>query len=344
MIKYLGSKRLLLTTISDIISEIPNVHSVIDLFSGTSRVGHHLKGLGYRVHSNDLNQYAHVLATCYVAANREDYQSILPSLLMTMEQLPPKDGYFTETFCRQSMFFQPKNGMRVDAMRDWIEEQNFDWTLKSILLVSLMEAADRVDSTCGQQMAYLKKWAKRSFQDLSLRIPNMTQASPHGLSTAKCADALDASKVLSADVAYLDPPYNQHKYRSNYHIWDTLVRWDTPEHYGKACKRVDVRTHQSKFNRKREIIDAMTQVVDNLEAKYLVVSFNNEGYISKDEMIALLSRKGKVVVYENEYKRYVGAQIGIHNPKGEKVGNVSHLRNKEFIFLVGKELDFLSSS
>ena len=135
MIKYLGSKRLLLSTISDVISEIPNVRSVIDLFSGTSRVGHHLKGLGYCVHSNDLNQYAYALATCYVAADKEKYEHV-EELLKEMSALPSKEGYFTETFCRQSMFFQPHNGMRVDAMRDWIEEQDFDWTTKAILLVS----------------------------------------------------------------------------------------------------------------------------------------------------------------------------------------------------------------
>ncbi len=341
MIKYLGSKRLLLTTISDIIGTIPDVHSVIDLFSGTSRVGHHLKSLGYCVHSNDLNQYAYALATCYVAADKEKYQTKIERLLNEMSKVPSKEGYFTETFCRQSMFFQPHNGMRVDAMRDWIEEKNFDWTTKAILLVSLMEAADRVDSTCGQQMAFLKKYAKRSFQNLELRMPELVGSSAFGVSTARCSDARDAAKVLQADVAYLDPPYNQHKYRSNYHIWDTLVRWDKPEAYGVARKRVDVRTHQSVFNRKREILEAMQDVVDSLQTRYLVVSFNNEGYISKDDMVRLLSKKGKVVVYENEYKRYVGAQIGIHNPEGKKVGNVSHLKNKEYIFVVGDDLSFL---
>ena len=148
--------------------------------------------------------------------------------------------------------------------------------------------------------------------------------------------------MLEADVAYLDPPYNQHKYRSNYHIWDTLVRWDKPQVYGVARKRVDVRTHQSVFNRKREILEAMEEVVISLKSPYLVVSFNNEGYISKNDMVDLLSRKGSVVVYEKEFKRYVGAQIGIHNPKGERVGNVSHLKNKEFIFVVGDDLGFLS--
>ena len=173
MIKYLGSKKTLLHTLGHIFQSIPHVHSVIDLFSGTSRVGHHLKGLGYQVHSNDLNSYAHALATCYVAADLADYSESVPQLLKEMNSLEPIDGYFTQNFCRDSRFFQPHNGMKVDAMREWIEAQDFEWELKSILMVSLMEAADRVDSTCGIQMAFLKTWAKRSFNDLELRLPNL---------------------------------------------------------------------------------------------------------------------------------------------------------------------------
>lgn len=344
MIKYLGSKKSLLNVLGESFQAISGVRSVIDLFSGTSRVGHLLKSMGYQVHSNDLNSYAHALATCYVAADRADYIDRVPALLREMESLAPIDGYFTETFCRRSRFFQPKNGQKIDAMREWIEESEFETELKCILLVSLMEAADRVDSTCGIQMAYLKQWAKRSFNDLSLRVPDMTERSPYGKSTASHSDALEAARVLSADAAYLDPPYNQHKYRGNYHIWESLTLWDKPEVYGVACKRVDVKRHQSTFNQKNGILNAMSTVVDSLDVQHLVVSFNNEGYISREEMISLLSRRGEVFVLEKDFKRYIGAQIGVHSPSGERVGEVSHVRNKEYIFIVSRDVDPLSKS
>ena len=339
MIKYLGSKRTLLPKIGATFKAIPNVRSIIDLFSGTSRVGHHLKGLGYQVHSNDLNSYAHALATCYVAADRDEKLDTITQLLREMEKVEPVDGYFTETFCRRSRFFQPHNGMKIDGMREWIEGQDFDWETKAILLVSLMEAADRVDSTCGLQMAYLKDWAKRSFNDLELRIPNLTHASIFGKSTSRQSDALDAVQTLTADAAYLDPPYNQHKYRGNYHIWDSLILWDKPDVYGVACKRIDIRDHRSVFNQKKKILDAMSYVVTNLDVNHMVVSFNNEGYISKDEMVSILSTRGDVVVFENDFKRYVGAQIGIYSPDGEKVGSVSHTRNTEYMFVVSQDID-----
>ena len=106
--------------------------------------------------------------------------------------------------------------------------------------------------------------------------------------------------------------------------------------YGVACKRVDVRERKSAFNKKK-IVSAMKQMVEDLDVRHLVVSFNNEGYISKDEMIEILSSRGEVFVFEKEYKRYVGAQIGIHNPEGNRVGEISHLENKEYIFMVSSK-------
>src|SRR5262249_8435979 len=121
---------------------------------------------------------------------------------------------------------------------------------------------------------------------------------------------------------------------ANYHVWETLVRWDKPAVYGIAKKRVDVRERPSPFNRRREIHGAMRELLDGIDARWLIVSFSNEGYIAKDEMIELLSGHGEVGVREVEYPRYVGAKIGIYNPRGEKVGRVGHLQNVEYVFTV----------
>jgi adenine-specific DNA-methyltransferase len=334
MIKYLGSKRTLIPLIVQVVKELQPTGSVIDLFSGTSRVGHGLKSAGYQVFANDLNTYATTLATCYVAADAEDLAKPAQKIIDELNSLKGCPGYFTQTFCEEARFFQPKNGERVDAMRDWIAERSLDHELKAVLLTSLMEAADRVDSTCGLQMAFLKTWAKRSHQEISLRLPDLLPKATAGKGAAYNLDAAKAARTLSADVAYLDPPYNQHKYLGNYHIWETLVRWDRPDAYGIARKRVDVRQRKSPFNAKRLILDAMKDVVENLDVRHLVVSFSNEGHIKRDEMIALLSSRGDVMVIEKDFKRYVGAQIGIHSPQGKKVGAVSHLRNKEYVFVV----------
>jgi adenine-specific DNA-methyltransferase len=334
MIKYIGSKRTLLGDLVAALQRFPEFRHVIDLFSGTSRVGHALKRAGYRVTSNDYNAYAHALARCYVVADREKVLRDAEKLLKEFGSLPGREGYFTKAFCIDSRFFQPKNGARVDAIRDAIAAKGLDPVLEAVVLVSLMEAADRVDSTCGLQMAYLKDWAPRAHNNLELRMPDVLPSVPHGTCDAHQMDALDAVKQLEADVIYLDPPYNQHSYLSNYHIWETLIRWDNPAYYGIACKREDCRTRKSVFNLKNECFDAFSKIVRQAKASMIVVSFNNEGYLSRPQMESLLSQRGEVFVITKDFKRYVGAQIGIYNPQGAKVGKVSHLRNHEYIYVV----------
>ncbi len=330
MIKYLGSKRVLVPILVEAVRELSGVRTVLDVFSGTSRVGHALKKAGFEVRANDHNAYAHTLAQCYVAADRDHVLERATRLVAELQATPPRPGYFTETFCERSRFFQPKNGARIDAIRDRIEALDLPPDLRAVALVSLMEAADRVDSTTGVQMAYLKEWAPRAHNDLQLRVPAVLPGPGH----AHCLDAIELARQHGADVAYLDPPYNQHSFLRNYHIWETLVRWDAPEVYGVACKRADCKERISDYNSKPRIKAALQELLRALQTKYVLVSFSNEGYISHDEMLALLSEHGEVTTRAVEYDRYVGARIGIYNPKGEKVGKVGHLKNVEYLFTV----------
>lgn len=338
MIKYLGSKRLLVPAILGAVRAVPGTATVLDLFSGTSRVGMALKAAGYRVVANDHNAYATTLARCYVAADREELLADATRLVRELDRLPGREGYFTETFCRRARFFQPKNGARVDAIREAIAEKGLPPELEAVLLVSLMEAADRVDSTTGVQMAYLKEWAPRAANELELRVPALLPRARHGKGEAHGLDALDAAALAEVDLAYLDPPYNQHSYLGNYHIWESLVRWDKPATYGVACKRADCRTRRSAFNSRRDFAATFRALLGRLRARAVVVSFSDEGYVTRGEMEAMLGElwggEATVTTLEHDFKRYVGAQIGIHNPRGERVGTVSHLRNKEFLYVV----------
>jgi adenine-specific DNA-methyltransferase len=333
VIKYIGSKRVLVPAIVAAVSAFDPVRTVLDLFSGTARVGHALKRAGKRVVANDHLAYAATLARCYVEADAEKVRRPAERLLRELGALPPRPGYVTETFCERSRYFQPKNGARIDAIREAIAERGLPPDLEAVALTSLLEAADRVDSTTGLQMAYLKSWAPRSYNDLELRLPDVLPGEGRSLQL----DALAAAREVNADLVYLDPPYNQHSYMGNYHVWETIVRWDRPPTYGVACKRVQCRDYASDFNSKRRIHDALARLVEACRADHLVVSFNNEGHVSRAEMEALLARRGHLAVVEVDFKRYVGAQIGIYNPSGEKVGKVSHLRNKEQLFLVSPD-------
>lgn len=340
MIKYIGSKRTLIPVILDVVRRAGDCRTVIDPFSGTARVGHALKAAGYRVLASDHNAYAATLARCYVQADAEDVLADATKLVQEFNTLPGRAGYVTETFCLRSRFFQPKNGERIDAIREAIAAKGLEPEMESVMLVSLMEAADRVDSTTGLQMAYLKSWAPRACHDLELRVPAVLPRATHGKGQAFCSEAFDAAAV-TADVAYLDPPYNQHSYLGNYHVWESLVRWDKPEVYGVACKRVDVRERKSPFNSRPRFADAMKQLLETVAARLVIVSFSDEGYLGRSEMETLLRSMwggtASVVTLAHDFKRYVGAQIGIHDPQGRKVGVVSHLRNTEFIYVASRD-------
>ncbi|MCB9635833.1 MAG: DNA adenine methylase [Sandaracinus sp.] len=333
MIKYLGSKRLLLPHVLAGVRAFEGVRRVLDPFSGTARVGRALREAGYEVVASDLNRYAYLLARCYVAADPARVETPARTLLAELATLPPCPGYVTRTFCEEARYFHPKNGARIDAIRASIRERALEPELEAVVLVSLLEAADRVDSTTGVQMAYLKQWAARAHNDLELRLPELVP----GNGRAMEGDARAVVREVEADLVYLDPPYNQHSYLGNYHVWETIARGDEPESYGVARKRVDVRERASAFNRRREIAAALSDVVANVKATHLVVSFSDEGFLSRAELETMLAPRGHVGVVEIPYERYVGAKIGIHSPKGQKVGRVSHTRNHELLFFASPD-------
>ncbi|HKQ58172.1 MAG TPA: DNA adenine methylase [Candidatus Eisenbacteria bacterium] len=332
MIKYLGSKRLLVPRILEEVGRLEGVRTVLDLFSGTARVGHALKSHGYRVHANDHNAYAAALATCYVQADRGRWLEPAQRLIAELDALPGRPGWFTATHCERSRYLKPENGARVDAIRERIAQLALEPELEAIALVSLMEASDRVDSTVGVQMAYLKRWAPRAHQRLTMRVPELLD----GPGSASRLEAREAAARFPADLVYLDPPYNQHSYLGNYHVWESLVRWDKPDVYGVAMKRVDVRERTSPFNRRGGIAPAIRELLDTVRARWLLVSFNDEGYVPLADLTAMLAEHGEVRVVEVPYRRYIGSRIGIYNPQGEKVGTPGRSTNREHLFVVEK--------
>jgi adenine-specific DNA-methyltransferase len=338
VIKYLGSKRRLVPVLGDILERCGG-RTAVDLFTGTTRVAQEFKRRGARVWANDTARYSEVLARCYVATDaRVVDRRALSAALDRLNALPGREGYFTRTFCRRARYLHPRNGARVDSIRDALERDYAGSALFPVLLTSLLEAADRVDSTTGVQMAYLKRWAPRAGQSLELRAPALLP----GRGCALRADALEAARsVPEVDLAYLDPPYNQHSYLANYHVWETLVAWDAPAHYGVACKRADCRdpANRSPFNFRRRIHGALAQLLEAVRARLVVLSYNDEAWVTLDELVEMCAVRGAVRVLAFDSPRYVGARIGIHDPAGRRVGRVGRLRNTEYLLLAGAEDD-----
>ena len=334
MIKYIGSKRRLVPVLGELLAR-SGATSALDLFTGTTRVAQEFKRRGAHVTALDSARYSHVFARCHIETDAAAVDpAAVQEALARLSSLPGRHGYFTETFCVRSRFFQPFNGRRVDAIRDAIESDYKHSSLYPILLASLIYAADRVDSTTGVQMAYVKGWAPRSYKPLELRTPALLP----GGGRAVRGDACELARELPAvDLAYLDPPYNQHRYYTNYHVWETLVAWDSPAHYGVACKRADCRdpSTRSVLNSAREMPAALRRVVAGVRAETVILSYNDESWVSLADLVEMCSLRGHVAVLAFDSARYVGARIGIYNPSGEKVGKVSRLRNVEYVVVAG---------
>ncbi|MCO5225136.1 MAG: DNA adenine methylase [Thermomicrobiales bacterium] len=336
MIKYLGSKRKLLPHILQQIESLPDVTRICDLFTGTTRVAQACKRNGIYVIANDLASYSAVMARAYIAtdASATDVQ-LLQDLLDHLNTLPGIPGYVTRTFCEDARYFHPRNGARIDAIRAEIDRLELTENERAITLTALLLAADKVDSTTGVQMAYLKQWASRAMNDLELKLPELIA----GAGEVYQQDAIELARsggTRDVDLTYIDPPYNQHSYAGNYHVWETLVRNDAPDSYGIARKRADIRGLRNPWNSKPRFRQTLTDLLTAVESRYLLMSFSNEGFVPTDQMERLLGDFGCVTRTDVDFRRYIGAQIGVHNPAGERVGTVSHTRNVEHLFLVDR--------
>jgi adenine-specific DNA-methyltransferase len=338
VIKYLGSKRRLVPVLSRI-CRASGARTAVDMFTGTTRVAQAFKAHGVHVTAVDSARYAHVFAQTYIATDQAATDAdALTAAVAHLNALPGRPGYVHDTFSQEARFFQPANAARIDAVRDALESEYAGSPLFPVLLTSLIEAADRVDSTTGVQMAYVKAWAPRSANPLKLRVPELLD----GPGRALLGDAVTlAPDVGPVDVAYLDPPYNQHRYFTNYHVWETLVAWDSPEAYGVARKRIDSRapeTH-SAFNSKRTMPEALAAVVGAMDCELLLLSYNDESWLGVEELEALCSRGSgeprEVATLFFDSARYVGARIGIFDPSGRKVGQVGRLSNQELLVIAG---------
>jgi adenine-specific DNA-methyltransferase len=334
VIKYLGSKRRLVPVLERL-AVASGATTALDAFTGTTRVAQAWKRLGLHVTAVDRTRMAHTLARAAIGTDGDVVDhAALAAAVAALDALPGRGGYVTRTFCREAMYFSEENGGRIDAIRGAIADEHANSPWEPLLLTSLLLAADKVDSTVGVQMAYLKRLAPRARNRLQLQPPALL-AGP-GRAVLGAVEHL-VPTLGGFGLAYLDPPYNQHRYEANYHVWETLVAGDEPDAYGVARKRIDLRDRagRSAFNGRRTFLPAMATLLSGLDAQVVVVSVSDEAWVSLDELRALLDDRGATATLSIEQARYVGARIGIHDPQGRRVGEPGRLRNVEHLLLAG---------
>lgn len=349
-IKYTGSKLKIIPYIVQMIAPLKEVKSVLDGFSGTTRVSQAFAQMGYDTTSNDLAVWSEVLATCYLKANKPSayYQEIVDEL----NALKGFDGWFTEHYggieAESKRPFQRKNTQKLDAIRCAIDQLHLSWEDKCVILTSLMLALDKVDSTLGHYAAYLSKWSARSYNDLILKVPQRYELTSNNRVIR--GDVFDAIKKADYDFVYFDPPYGSNngkmpssrvRYQAYYHFWTSVIRNDKTELFGKANRREDSRDRNSisvfeafKKDEQNQCIalEALKKLLDETRAHYILLSYSSGGKASKEYLSDIIGSSGKLIkAIEIDYKKNVMANMRWTNQWVNSDGK--HL---EYLFLMEK--------
>lgn len=353
-IKYAGSKLKIIPYILDSIKDL-EIKTVLDGFSGSTRVSQAFAQAGYDVTSNDVAYWSEVCAKCFLLHNKDKqyYQNIIDEL----NALKGYDGWFTANYggdeaMTVKMPFQIKNTRKLDAIRGRIEELKLNDTDKSVILTSLLFALDAVDSTLGHFASYLSKWSKRSYNDLFLKLPELKKTG--GKHEVLREDIFNVIKNRSFDLAYFDPPYGSNnekmppsrvRYASYYHLWTSVVKHDKPVLFGKVNRREDTRDliSASVFEeyRKNEegnfiAMDAIQKLIQGTKARYILLSYSSGGRATKKELEKILNETGKILkISEIDYKKNIMASMRWTN---EWLNSNSNDAHKEYIFLMEKNL------
>lgn len=334
-VKYIGSKRTLIPHILECVKDLP-VGTMIDPFTGTTRVAQAFRKKGWKVYASDLSWASEAYAWLFLTTTPNDIIE-LQSLVDSLNQLEGVSDWITQNYCDVVTatggvvrVWKPKNGMKADAIRNRIETLDISYAMKMRLIALLILSLDAVDNTVGVQQAYLKDWAARTDNDLCLTLPP-------DISQGQVGEFLLGSSLTieypRADIAYVDPPYSSHCYATYYHIWDSITKWDKPDVGLNTNRRKDRiatsfdESMKSPWNSKKSAYAAFEQLFDRLPVKYILMSYSNESLLSLTELEPLLRKYKNYEVTEVDYKRNIMSRIGNATlyDKDRKGSNVEYL-------------------
>lgn len=359
-IKYAGSKLKLLPQIISLCDGL-NVTTVLDGFSGSTRVSQAFAQLDYTVIASDRSAWSHTVGNCYLKnkKQRSEYRELIEHL----NSIAGYDGWFTENyggFDFEGSAVQPdgrkkpwqaKNTRKLDGIREEIDRLNLDEHTKSVAITALILAMDKVDSTLGHFTSYLKRWSPRSYTDLNLKIPKLfvNEKENHVLE----GDIFETLKDVKCDLAYFDPPYGSNnekmppsrvRYSSYYHIWTSIIKNDKPAIFGAAGRREDTRDtisgsvfedFRKDENGKFIAVKAIEKLIKEVNTKYVALSYSSGGRATAEELNEILRSNGDLLkVIEVDYKKNVMAGMKWTD---EWLRDVEE-PNREFLFLLEKKL------
>lgn len=355
LITYIGNKRSLLDFIGNSLNVVKKKLgkekiSCFDVFSGSGVVARYLKQHASLLIVNDVEKYSEVINSCYLS-NKSDVPFIdIKNIFLELETILSNESNYIDGFIRklyspsnindvkhgERCFYTPRNARYIDTARSLIKEipQNIQPYFMAPLLSSASVHANtsgvfkgfykNTETGIGQFGGNGRNALTRIFSDIKIEKPIFSnfecEIDIHRGDANVVADSTE-----EVDVAYIDPPYNQHPYGSNYFMLNLIVDYCEPEDISKVSG-IPKTWYRSDYNKKPKAKSALKNLVEKIKAKYLLISFNSEGFVSKEDMIEILSKIGRVDVVEQKYNAF----------RGSRNLFVRDTHVKEYIFIVEK--------
>lgn len=326
---YIGSKHSLLNFLHDTISEVTGFKegdefTFADLFAGTGAVGTSYRKKGCNVISNDIQYYSYVLNRHYI----ENSVSPDNELLEYMNTLKGIKGFIYNNYCSGSgsgrNYFTDSNGMRCDAMRSELErlyrEKKIDSSVYFHFLASIINSIDKYANTASVYGAFLKhtkKSAERNFRLELLPVINGKKGKAYNENISTFI------KKISGDVLYLDPPYNARQYSANYHVLETIAKYDNPVLHGKTGLR-DYTNQKSEFCSSKTAENVFRNLIADADFKYIFLSYNNEGIMPLEAIKKIMSEFGEYQCYTKQYRRFKADKNENRNIKSDSTVEYLH--------------------
>lgn len=328
--RYIGNKENLLDKIYQVMqSKNIQGNSFFDFFSGTTSVSRFFKKLDYKIYSSDLMFFSFVLQKAYIENNKVlNFEKLLSNInfqsktlfaspldivIEYLNQIDPVEGFISQNYTPLGtteleiprMYYSNENGKIIDAIRQKIENWKTENLINEneyfVLLACLIETVPFYANISGVYAAFHKKWDPRAIKKMILRpVEFVLNTKENLVFNDNSVDLLDN---IEADIFYLDPPYNQRQYAPNYHLLDTIAKYDNPIIKGVAGLR-DYQNQKSKFCNANTALQELELIAKKGKYKTLILSYNTEGIMKQENILSMLEKYGKIDLVEFDYLRF----------------------------------------
>ena len=357
IITYIGNKRSLIPYIEKeikIIQKRLKVNKTInlDLFSGSGVVARLMKKYSSKLYVNDLELYSKVINECYLSnyssINWEEYEKYVKEITLYLNENTLIEGTISKYYSPKDdeniklgerAFYTSNNAKIIDTIRKALDD--VDEPYKTLILGQLLYEASVKTNTAGVFKGFYKD-SKTSIGKFGgngeyalKRIKGKIKLQKPVLSSFDCdfkvfqQDSNTLVRELKGlDIVYIDPPYNQHPYGANYFMLNLIVTKEEPKEISKVSG-IPKNWNKSLYNYKKSAFDEFEDLISNIDSKYVIISYNSEGFISKDAMLTMLKKYGAVDLKEIVYNTYRGSRNLAER----------NLYVNEYLFILRKEVE-----